>query len=152
MEDIIASWQDHEYEHKPKGRTWYWVVGIVASGIAVAAIILQNYLFGLIALIGGFTVMLVGSMRPPRHTYTLTENGFMVGRDLIPYTKISRFAITEEDPKHLTLETQTLIGAIKVPLDKTDFRAIRTELKNRNIQEEKKLDQMVDRVARWVGL
>lgn len=75
----------------------------------------------------------------------------MIGKDLIPYAKITRFAISETDP-HLTLETMTLIGIIKAPLQNVDFRAVRTELKNRNIQEEVKLDQMVDRVVRTIGL
>jgi hypothetical protein len=152
MEDVLITWQAQEYPHSTKERSWYWMVGIVAVGVAIAAIILQDYLFAVIAIIGGFTVMLVGSARPPRHTYSITENGFMVGRDLIPYDKIKRFAISEEEPKHLTLETLTLIGIIKAPLGGTDFRAIRTEFKNRDIQEEDKLDQLVDRVARTIGL
>ena len=152
MEHVIVRWQAHEYEHKPKVRQWYWSVGIVALGAAIAAFLLQDYLFGVIAIIGGFTVMLVGSARPVRHTYTLTESGFMVGKDLIPYGKISRFAISEEEPRHLTIETMTLVGVIKAPLENVDYRAIRTELKNNNIDEEDKLDQFVEGFARRIGL
>lgn len=152
MEHVILRWQAHEFEHSPKEKQWYWAVGIIAVGSAVAAFLLQNYLFGIIAIIGGFTVMLVGSTRPTQHTYTLTENGFMVGKDLIPYNKISRFAISEEEPRHLTIETMTLVGVIKAPLENIDYRAIRTELKNFGINEEDKLDQFVEGFARRIGL
>ena len=152
MEHVVVRWQAHEFEHKPKDRQWYWSVGIIAVGVAVASLLLQDYLFSVIAVIGGFTLMLVGSARPTRNTYTLTESGFMVGRDLVPYSKISRFAISEEEPRHLTLETKTLTGIIKAPLEHVDYRTIRTELKNNDIDEEDKLDQLVEGFAKRIGL
>ncbi|MBX9765152.1 hypothetical protein K2X83_00750 [Patescibacteria group bacterium] len=152
MEHVVVRWQAHEYEHVEKERQWYWAVGIVAAGVAIAAIILQNYLFAVICVIGGFTVMLVGSARPQRLTYSITENGFRVGKDLIPFEKITRFAISEDEPRHLTIESKTLIGVVKAPLEGVDFRAIRMELKNHDIQEEDKLDTVVDRVAKTMGL
>lgn len=152
MDHVVVRWQAHEFEHRPKDRQWYWSVGIIAVGIAIAAILLQDYLFAVIAVIGGFTVMLVGSARPSRHTYTLTENGFMVDKDLIPFSKISRFAISEEEPRHLTIETMTLVGVIKAPLEHVDYRTVRTEFKNNNINEEDRLDQFVDGFAKRIGL
>jgi hypothetical protein len=152
MDDVLIRWEAHEYEHSVKERPWYWAVGIFAGGLAIASLILQNYLFAVICIIGGFTVMLVGSTRPPRHTYSLTENGFMVGRDLIPFEKITRFSISEDEPRHLTIESKTLVGVVKAPLEGVDFRAIRMEFKNQNIPEEEKLDALVDRVAKTIGL
>lgn len=152
MKHVIAKWQAYEYAHSEKEREWYWAVGVIAGGVAIASIILQNYLFAVICIIGGFTVMLVGSAPPPKHTYTLTEDGFMVGKDLIPFDKITRFSISENEPRHLTIECKTLIGVIKAPLEGVDFRAIRMELKNQNIPEVDKLDGLVDRVAKTIGL
>jgi hypothetical protein len=152
MDHVIVRWQAQEYEHSEKERPWYYAVGIVAGGVAIASLILQNYLFAVICVIGGFTVMLVGSARPPKHTYSLTEKGFMVGKDLIPFEKMTRFSISEDEPRHLTIESKTLIGIVKAPLEGVDFREIRMELKNYNIQEEEKLDTLVDRVAKTMGL
>jgi hypothetical protein len=152
MDHVLAKWQAHEHEHRPKDAQWYWVVGIIAVGVAVAAVIMQDYLFAVIAVIAGFTLMLVGSARPPRHTYSLTETGFMVGKDLIPFDKITRFAISEDEPRYLTLESLTLIGYVRAPLEGADYRAIRMELKNRNIEEKDNLDSFVHRLARGMGL
>lgn len=152
MQHVILRWQAHERDHNPKSNTWYWVVGIIAIGVAIAAAIMQDYLFSVVAVIGGFALMLVGSAKPPRHTYTLTESGFMVGKDLIPYEKITRFAISEEEPRHLTIEALTLIGYVKAPLGDMDYRAIRMELKNRDIEEKDHLDRVVDGFAKGLGL
>jgi hypothetical protein len=76
----------------------------------------------------------------------------MVGKDLIPFDKITRFSISEDEPRHLTVESKTLIGVVRAPLAGVDFREIRMELKNHNIPEEDKLDTIVDRVARSIGL
>ncbi len=153
MEDtVLISWQAKEYEFKPKEGEWYWTVGIAAAGVAISSLILGNFLFALIALLGGFTAMIVGSKRPSRHTYKLTERGFMIGPHLVPYSQISRFAIREDAPRKLTIETKTLSGVLNAPLGSVDHRFIREELKNRNIEEAEKLDSFVDAVVEQMGL
>lgn len=149
---LIMSWEAHEGEHKPKSRSWYWAVGIVACGVAVAGIILKDYLFVLIALLGGFAVMLVGSRRPPLMEYAFYENDIVIGSERVPYEKIQRFAIKEDEPQLLTLELKNLIGIAHIPLEGADWRRIRMELKNRNIEETEKLDTFVSKVAEWIGL
>ena len=154
MEDpIIVSWQTKEYDLKPKEREWYWTVGIIAVSSAIAAFILEDYLFSLIALAGGFAVMLVGSKKPSRHKYTFTERGLTMGvHNLIPYSDMKKFAIDEKDPKKLSIETKRIIGTVSMPLAEADYRLIRTELKNRNIEEVETLDVFIDGVARRMGL
>ncbi|TAK58465.1 hypothetical protein EPO14_03930 [Patescibacteria group bacterium] len=149
---VLVSWQAREYEFRPKERQWYWTVGIVAVGVAIASFILSDYLFSLIALIGGFTVILIGSRKPPRHKYSLTERGFLVGAHLIPYDHIKRFSIHEDEPRRLSIETKRLTGTISAPLGDTDHRLIRTELKNRNIEEVEALDSFIDGLSRGMGL
>jgi hypothetical protein len=153
MDDqLIMKWQAREGEYRPKGNSWYIGVGIVAIGLAVAAVIIQNYLFALISVLGGFAVMVVGSRRPARKTYALYERHIAVGTDIIPYEKVSRFAIREDDPRELVLELKNLIGVAAVPLGNADHRRIRMELKNRDIEEVEKLDVFVGKVANWIGL
>ncbi len=149
---VLMSWQAREHDFREKERPWYWTVGIVAVGIAAAALILGDYLFSVIAVLGGFAVMLVGARRPSRHKYSLTERGFMISSHLIPYSQITRFAILEDEPRKLSLETKMLGGTFAIPLGGTDYRAIRTELKNRNIEEVETLDSFIDHVARGMGL
>jgi hypothetical protein len=149
---VILSWQAKEYDFQPKAGSWYWAVGIVAVGVAAASVILTNYLFALIALLGGFTVMLMGSKRPKRHTYRLTDHGFKIGERLVPYKSIARFAIHEDEPMTLALETETLLGTVTAPLGGVDWRTVEMELKNRNVEEVESLHTFVDHVTRGLGL
>lgn len=148
---VIVSWQARERDLEEKAPSWYWAVGIVAAGVALAALIVGDYLFSLIAVIGGFTVMLVGSTKPKRHTYQVTERGLMIGKRLIPYRAMMRFAI-HEDPRTLAIETDTISGIISVPLGDVDHRTIEMEFKNKNVEEVDSLHSFVDHVARGMGL
>ena len=99
MEDrVLITWRAQEKEFRPKGPAWYWAVGIASCGIAVAALIVGNYLFAVIAILGGFAIMVVGSGRPARYVYKLTDRGLTIGTTVIPYEKISRFAIVDTQP------------------------------------------------------
>ncbi|MES2014671.1 MAG: hypothetical protein V4437_02550 [Patescibacteria group bacterium] len=150
--EVLISWQAQEHGFRPKEQQWYWTVGIVAVGVAVASFILSDYLFSLIAVIAGFAVMIVGSKKPERHKYSLTEQGLMIGTQLIPYSKMTRFSIVEDEPRKLSIETKLLAGTIGAPLGTADYRQIRTELKNRNIEETEALDSFIDSIAGSIGL
>jgi hypothetical protein len=148
---VIVSWQAQEFEFQEKERSWYWAVAIIATGVAVSAFILANYLFSLIAVIAGFTVMLVGSKKPRERKYQVTERGFFIGTRLIPYRNIRRFAIHEE-PRELVLETNTISGTVSVPLGDVDYRAIQMEFRNQDIEEVDTLRSFADHVARGMGI
>jgi hypothetical protein len=148
----ILSWQAKEFEFLPKSRSWYWAVSIVSASVAVASVILANYLLAVIAVLAGFSVMLMGSKRPRRHTYRLTEHGFKVGERLIPYRDIQEFAIHEGEEMELVLNTKTLLGNVSAPLGSTDWRTIEMELKNRNIEEVESLKTFADHLSKGLGL
>ncbi|TAJ13994.1 hypothetical protein EPO56_02640 [Patescibacteria group bacterium] len=153
MEDtVVVSWYAVDNGFKEKDRPWFWAVGLVGVGVAVAAFILQNYLFSLIAVLSSFTVMIVGAQKPPRHKYSFTERGFLIGQHLMPYSQMDNFSIHEDEPRKLSIGTKTLTGVVTVPLADVDHRIIRTELKNRNIEEVDKLDSFIAGIARRVGL
>jgi hypothetical protein len=148
----IVSWQADKYDFIPKANSWYWAVGIIAGAAAIAAIILADYLFAVIALLGGFSVMLLGSSPPKRHTYRLTDRGFMIGERLIPYRDMVVFAIHEGEQPTLNIETTTLMGIVSVPLGNTDRRVIEMELKNQNIEEVESLRSFINAFASGIGL
>lgn len=137
---------------RPKERQWYWAVAIVAIGVAVAAFIVNDYLFSIAAVLGGFTVMLAGSTKPRRHTYRLTDHGFAIGNSLVPYRSIESFAIHEDEPLTLVLKTRTFVGNVSAPLRGVDWREVQMELKNRGIEEVESLHTFADRLARTIGI
>lgn len=153
MEDrLILRWQGRDGVYRPKSNSWYVGVGVVAVGLAVASVIGGNYLFALISVLGGFTIMLVGSRRPGRKTYGLYERHIGTETDKIAFEKIARFAIHETEPRELVLELKTIVGHVTIPLGNVDYRRIVMELKNHDIEEVERLEVFTARVADWIGL
>lgn len=145
-------WEVYDPGSPKKDGNWYWAVGIIAGGVGVAGVISGNYLFALIAVIGGFAIMLAGSQGPAHRSYRLSEAGLHVAGGRIPYANIRSFAIHEDAPRRLVITTESLMGTLSIPLGNADFRAIRTEFKNRDIEEDEGLDSVTEKLARAIGL
>ncbi|PIR85048.1 hypothetical protein COU15_02640 [Candidatus Kaiserbacteria bacterium CG10_big_fil_rev_8_21_14_0_10_45_20] len=153
MIDEKFSWVVKESAGSKKTSNWYWVVGILIVGGSVASIIAQNYLFAVLLLVGGFAIMLAGSKRNTRYTFSLHEKGVRVGTQAIPFEKVKRFSISDKtDPPTLILDTESFTGLITVPILSADYREVRMFLKNKNIEEEENLQSATDHIAKMVGL
>lgn len=150
---VILTWQGQEGEFTPKSPNWYWTVGILSVGSAIAAFIVDNFLFGIILLLAGFTTALLGSRHPALHTFRMTDRGVHVGEQLFSYDNIMHFAIEEHEPKKLLFELKAgIVKVITIPLESTDHRAVRQEFKNRNIEEVEHLNTFSARLSDWMGL
>lgn len=148
-----CSWQTKEGGAKSKSRSWYIAVGVVALGGAIASFITGNILLGILVVLGGFAIMLAGSIPHTEHRCALSEQGVHVDARIIPWAGVSSFSIDEKAATPiLRLETGTLLGIIVLPLSGIDFREIRTELKNRNIEEVDSLETFAESITRALGL
>lgn len=150
---VVLEWKGQEFEFNPKSPTWYWTIGILSVGSSIAAFIVQNFLFGIILLLAGATVSLLGSRRPALHHFKITNRGIHVGEQVFLYDNIKQFAIEETEPKKLLFELhQGLVKVMTIPLAGVDHRALRTEFKNRNIEEVEHLNTAVARLSDWMGI
>lgn len=150
---VAVEWKGQEFEFSPKSPTWYWTIGIVSVGSAIAALIADNFLFAIILVLAGMTVSLLGSRRPAEHHFRITDRGIHVGDQLFRYDNIVHFAVEETEPKKLLFELRHgLVKVMTVPLANADHRAVRQELKNRNIEEIEHLNTFVARFSDWMGI
>lgn len=152
MEEHLVRWEAIDLGPGRKDPSWYWAVGIIAAGVAVAAVIIGNYLLAVIAVVGGFAIMLAGSIPSIRQKYALSERGIYIGSIQIPYENVKKFRIIETEPRVLMLETASIVGTASLPLGDADWRTIRMELKNRNIDEDDELDSFSEKIARAIGI
>ena len=154
---VHVEWQGQEFEFTPKSSTWYWTIGVLSVGSAIAAVIVQNILFAIILLLAGGTVSLLGSRRPAMHHFKITDRGIHVGEQLFRYDNIARFAMDDHvrdgTPAKLLFELREgLVKVMTIPLTGVDFRRVRMELKNQNIEEAEDLDTVVARLSDWMGI
>ena len=86
------------YEHTPpqeKTSDWFWALGFVVAGSALAAIILGNTLFGIVLILGGIIIGLSANQQPKKVTYRVTPRGIAVDKTLYPYKNLEAFWIDE---------------------------------------------------------
>jgi hypothetical protein len=79
-------WQAFEYEHSTKSADWFWIVWIIAIGIAVTAYLFNNLLFGMFILISAFSLSLYASRKPDLLNFALSEKGFLIKGKLVPFS------------------------------------------------------------------
>lgn len=127
MDDQVKSVNWEAYEHNPseRGSDWYWILGIVTISITVAAILLGNVLFGILALVAGLVTALHANREPRIVEYGVTARGVQIDEKLYPYSTLDVFFIDEEDPAgpQLLIRSQKLLMpliAIPLPLEYVD--------------------------------
>lgn len=146
-------WRAHEEGTQEKSRGWYVTIGVLAVGAAGASFIVGNILFGFLVLLGAFTLMLAGTRRDGvEHVYRLSEKGLHIDAQLIPWDRVQHFFIKDTEPPTLLVDTKTLLGITSIPLTGIDFRAVRTEFKNRNIDEQELATSVINDFCRTIGL
>lgn len=109
-------WEAHEYLFQEKSSDWYWVVGIVTLSASVLSIIFGNVLFGLILLMGGFTLSVFAARRPSIVRYEIGKTGILIDKRFFPFGTLESFWV--EDNRHVDMQSKLLIKSqrVMVPL------------------------------------
>lgn len=147
----LLSWETEEYTHHQKNKDWYWAVGIVTFGFLALAIILQNYLFAIMVLIGGFVISLYGAKKPRVIKFAITSRGIMADKILYPYDNLKYFWLNY-DPPHIRalylISKKTFQPQITIPIGHADPNQIREHLIK--FLEEKEIEEpLFDTIARF---
>jgi hypothetical protein len=153
-------WQAFEYEHQTKSTDWFWIVWIIAIGIAVTAYLFKNLLFGMFILISAFSLSLYASRKPDLLNFALSERGFLIKGKLVPFSTIQSFWIEEDHPNSpkmngqgkIILQSQTkTVPYIIIPLSEDiDSEEIREYLL-KYLEEEEHHETLFQRLFEKLG-
>jgi len=119
MEEDTITWEALEFEHLEKNTDWYWILGIVTVAGIILAILLENYLFALLVLVGAGTITLYARKSPEVVIFSVGKHGVQIGKVLYPYGSLESFWISElpvEGPKLLLTSKKILSLQIVIPL------------------------------------
>ena len=146
---VFMSWEAHEYFHHEKGNDWYWWTGLGALILLVLAIYQGSFLFGVLVLVGWFTVVLY-AVRPPRNLkFSLAERGVLVEKTLYPWQTLKSFWIFYNPPLHkdLSLESKKMfVPFIKIPLGKMEPQKVR-EIVIKFLPEVEQEESLIDNLS-----
>jgi len=149
MEETNIEWQAFEYPYQTKTADWFWVVWIIAVGIAVTAYLFNNILFGVFVLLGAFSLSLFGSRQPDLLIFRLSPKGITIKNKLIPFFSLKSFWV--EDGKIIFQAKNKIIPFIVVPLnDEIDNEQLREYLLE-HLEEEEHHEPILQRIAERLG-
>ncbi len=117
--------QTYEYEPKERSVDWFWAVGIIAAAVAVTAIIFNNVLFGIVAILSGFALSLYAARPPEIVDVMIDEVGVRIHDKLYPYRSLESYWIEEHQriPKLLIKSQKLLMPYIVVALNEEEAEA-----------------------------
>lgn len=147
------TWEALEHTHEEKGGDWFWALGIVTLGAAVASILFGNILLGIIIIISG-TVMGLMSLREARVVpYAVTLRGVRVEDRLYPYSTLEAFFIDEDNPtgpQLLVRSEKTFMPLLVIPLPEEYLDDIEDILANR-LPEEHMEEPLANKILEFFG-
>lgn len=153
----LFSWEAPEYFQHQRGNDWYWWVGLAAVILLGISLWQGSFLFGILILVGWFTVILY-AIRPPRtFIFTITEKGILVknphaeGVKMYPWQELKSFWIFYKPPIQEELSVvskKTMMPYIKMPLGGADPAQIEN-IVAKYIPKEEQKESLIDSLAHF---
>ena len=146
-------WDAHEYEHKERSPDWFWAVGIIAVSIAIASIIFDNIIFGILVLIGTSALALFAARPPSILHVVVDEKGITRGKIRYSYSTLETFWIDTDHPhKKIILRSEKIfMPLIIVPLgDEVDVDVVHENL-SKVLKEEFHSLPFVEKMLEYLG-
>lgn len=110
----IFEWEGREYVFEEKSADWYWALGIIATAVAVAAILFGNVLLALVVATGAGTIALAAAKSPRVHRFGVYEVGVTIDETLYPYESMLHFSVLEYAdetlPPSLSIKTKQFLA------------------------------------------
>jgi hypothetical protein len=147
-------WKAPEYEHFERTSDWYWALGIITVTLFVAALLLKSVLFGIMILLGGFSLGLYGARKPRTISFGIGPRGVKINEKNYFYDDLKSFWVRYDPPhtKELVIESKkTIMPHITIPLADADPVAIREYLL-KFLKEEKIEESLAITVGRLLKL
>lgn len=127
------SWTALEHEYIERNPDWFWMVGVVALGGAILALILGNILFALFIVVGAVTLSLYALKHPRMVDFEINDKGVIIEADLYPYQTLESFCIHEHGASFrlLVKSQKVFMPYLTLPLGDVPPVEIRKALANK---------------------
>ncbi|MFZ3020470.1 MAG: hypothetical protein WA051_03085 [Minisyncoccia bacterium] len=132
----FIEWQTLEYPLQEHGSDWFISVGIIAFAGAIAAVILENYIFAILIMIGTASLLLFAARIPKRITVRIFEKGILLDMMLYPYNTLRSFHVNEHEGKLLLRTNKLFLPILAIHIEDTSPEDIRRILSPNIRQEE----------------
>ena len=114
-----VSWEAPEHTHGKKGGDWFLALGIITVAVVIAAILLDNFLFALLAALSGASMAVAVSQPPRIVAYEVNIRGIRIGDTVYPFANLRSYYLQEDDPRGpqlLVMAKKTLTPLLILPI------------------------------------
>ncbi len=146
-------WQAYEHLHREKGPDWYWVLGIIAAGSALMAIVLGNFLFAILIIVAAFALALHATKTPDLISFEINEKGIVIDTTFYPYSSLKSFWLDEEYNLRDTLivkSSRLFMPYIVIPLEEISPVEVREFLLD-FLEEEEMHEPLLQKLVEYFG-
>lgn len=153
-ETITFSWETPEFEFKEKRKDWYWIVGIISVILVVVAIILGNYLFAFLIVMGAFLMIRLATKEPLVIPVEISESGVKVYNQMYSYDHLFSFWIRSNNQGEailLLLSNQKISPILSLTIDPNIDLLMLREYLNQFIPEQELQEPLTDRIIQKIG-
>lgn len=142
-----------EFHYKHKTTDWYWAVAIVIIASAITSVIFSNILFGIVIVVGGFTLIVHAARKPVDHEIEISDAGITVGKYRFSYGNLESFWI-EHDGNRMLIKTKKMIMPhIIIPVDSLEDEEkeeIREFLRTK-LTEHEQHEPLLEMIMEYIG-
>lgn len=151
-DDEIISWQAPEFIFHEKSADWFWAVIIITTALVVGAILIKNFLLGLLVGVSGFSILMYGAKRPSVINFSISNQGIQVGGKSYLFENLEYFWVDYSPPhkKQIILESSKLLMThIIIPLGDTDPDFVR-EILLQHIKEKRIEESFSETISKFL--
>lgn len=147
-------WQGRESLQYHYNIKWYWGVSIAALILIITSILLKNYSFIAVVILGAYLLIYFSKKEPPLVDFEINGEGIKIGKKIYPFTNFDWFAVIDGPDKASRLilkKKRGFIPDIELPLPKETAQI--DEIKNalgNFLKEEKKEESFTSIFSRLI--
>ena len=146
-------WSAFEYEQKERGTDWFWALGVIIVAGSIAAVILGDYFFAILLILGGVSLAMFAIRQPEMIQYELGAKGLRIKNQLYPYEKIKAFFVRfEEKPMLFIKSERVFMPMLSIPLQDISPVVIKNIMLSYKIPEEEMREHFSEHVMERLGI
>lgn len=150
--NAIFEWEGTEYRFEDKSADWYWALGIIATALAIAAVLFNNILLALLVVVGAVTVGIHAARHERIHRFRITPDGIAIDSNFYAFRNMLSYSVLEYAdetlPPSLSLKTKHFLAPhLLIPIHDHDpveiYEYVGTHLPEGR-HEHSKMDRLVE--------
>jgi hypothetical protein len=150
MAKNYLKWSAPEFRQYGKSKSWFIIVGLIAAGLFLWALLIKNLLFALLIGLSFFSVITFALKKPRDIQIAITSKGIKIDKTLYTFDNLKSFWIFYEPPEieELSLRSKkTIMPYIKISLAEQNPAEVRKFL-IKYLPERKHKESLIDNLAR----